>query len=111
MNSIKQYAKGRTPPGVMNNLEKRFASLLDQQKTQGDIIWWAYEAIKLRLAKNTTYTADFFVMNKDHELQVFEVKGRWLAAARVKIKVAADLYPFRFYGAQWKNKEWWIEEF
>jgi hypothetical protein len=44
-----------------------------------------------------------------------EVKGFWTDDARVKIKVAADLYPFRFIAAQALPKKqgggWKIEEF
>lgn len=111
MSSIKQYAKGRRPLGIMNRLESKFAETLEEQKQNGDIVWWAYEPIRLRLADNTTYTPDFFVMTQDLELIVYETKGRWLDAARIKIKVAADLYPFRFVAAQWKNKQWVYEEF
>jgi hypothetical protein len=111
--SMKQYAKGRRPLGIMNKLEERFSFYLETLKRAGEFIWWAYEPIRFRLAANTTYTPDFVVMTKDLELQVFEVKGRWLQSARVKIKVASELYPFRFTGVMWdsKGKSWKMEEF
>jgi hypothetical protein len=109
--NLKNYARGRTAPGILNKLETKFSLHLEQQKADGTILWWAYEAIRLRLAKNTTYTPDFFIMTKDLELQVWEVKGRWLAEARTKIKVASDIYPFRFFGVMWKDKQWKVEEF
>lgn len=112
MGGLRQYAKGRRPIGVMNRLESQYAEHLEEQKNAGDILWYAYEPIRLRLANKTTYTPDFFVMTKDLELEVWEVKGGiWTAESRVKIKVAAELYPFKFYGVQRKNKEWKIEEF
>lgn len=112
MANFKTYAKGRRPPGVMNSLETKYANYLETLKNDGEILWWAYEGIRLRLAKNTTYTPDFFVMTKDGELQVWETKGGiWTAESRVKIKVAAEMYPFRFFGVQWKKKQWKVEEF
>jgi hypothetical protein len=109
--NIKRYAKGRTPPGVMNKLETKFSLHLEQLKADGDILWWSYEAIKLRLAKDLTYTPDFFVMTRDLELQVWEVKGHWLATSRNKVRMSADKFPFRFFGVMWKDKQWKVEEF
>ena len=44
-----------------------------------------------------------------------EVKGFWRDDARAKIKIAADLYPFRFIAVQAAPKKagggWTIEEF
>lgn len=112
MANFKIYAKGRRPPGVMNGLESKWADHLNDLQQAGDVIWWAYEPIRLRLANNTTYTPDFFVMDKSGELQVWETKGGiWTAESRVKIKVAAELYPFRFFGVQWRKKQWKVEEF
>lgn len=113
MSFIKNYAKGRRPIGVMNKLEERFSLYLEDKKQLGELIWWAYEPIRLRLGKDSTYTPDFFVMTKDLELQVYESKGRWIEPGRTKIKVAAGMYPFRFFGVMWdsKEKKWKIEEF
>jgi hypothetical protein len=98
----------------MNKLEERFSFYLETLKRAGEIVWWAYEPIRLRLATNkTTYTPDFLVMTKDLELQVFETKGYWTQASRIKTKIAADMYPFRFFGVMWdkKGKCWEMEEF
>ena len=113
MSFIKNYAKGRRPIGVMNKLEERFSLYLEDKKQLGEIVWWAYESIRLALAPRCTYTPDFLVMTKDLELQVFEVKGVWLPAARNKVRISADKFPFHFFGAMWdsKQKEWKIEEF
>lgn len=111
MSFYKRYAKGRRPIGEMNDLETRFANYLEELKRDGEVLWWAYEPVKLRLAANTTYTPDFLLMTKDCELQVWETKGVWTPAARIKIKMAAEKFPFRFFGVQWKRKQWVIEEF
>ena len=36
----------------------------------------------------------------DGALEMHEVKGHWMEDARVKMKVAADMYPFRFIAVQ-----------
>ena len=50
----------------------------------------------MRLADNTFYTPDFAVLAADCVMECHEVKGWWQDDARAKIKIAADLYPFRF---------------
>jgi hypothetical protein len=49
------------------------------------------------------------------ELELHEVKGFWQDDARVKIKIAADLYPMRFIAVRAKLKKegggWVVENF
>jgi hypothetical protein len=90
------YALGRLPVGTMNKTEARYDAHLWTRFQAGEILWHKFEAIKLRLADNTFYTCDFAVLAKDCALEMHEVKGFWQDDARVKIKVAASLYPFRF---------------
>lgn len=105
-------ALGRLKAGAMNKTEASYESLLKQRLMAGEIQWYRFEGVKLRLANNTFYTADFFVMNAEGLLEVHEVKGFWTDDARVKTKVAADQYPFRFLGVQKaKGGGWAIEEF
>jgi len=80
----------------MNGTEARYATYLEERKASGEINWFAFEAVKLRLAPLTFYTPDFLVMLDDGTLEAHEVKGFWQDDARVKIKVAAEIYPFRF---------------
>ncbi len=85
------------------------------RKRAGEIAWYRFEGIKLRLANNTFYTPDFAVMLATGEMELHEVKGFWTDDARVKTKVAADQYPFRIIGVTVKPKKagggWNIEEF
>jgi hypothetical protein len=105
-------ALGRLPAGEMNKTEKAYDLVLKQRQLAGDIQWYRFEGVKLRLAKNTFYTADFFVMAADGVLEVHEVKGFWTDDARVKTKVAAADYPFRFLGVtKGKGGGWQFEEF
>ena len=90
------YALGRLKTGERNKTEAAYESALRDAHTLGDILWYKFEGVKLRLADNTFYTPDFAVIAKDGVLECHEVKGFWADDARVKIKVAADLYPFRF---------------
>jgi len=91
----------------MNSLEKRYSEELDLRLLAGEVLWWRFEPLKLRLANGTFYTADFLVMLADRTLEVVEVKGgHWEDDARVKFKVAAEQFPiFRFRAVQWKGKE------
>ncbi len=78
----------------MNRWEQLYSEELSGRLTAGDITWFAYEPIRLRLAKATGYTPDFTVVLADGHLEFHEVKGFWRDDARVKIKVAAEMYPW-----------------
>ena len=109
----KWQALGRLPKGRMNNTETAYAAKLELRKAAGEVAWWVFEGLKLRLADATFYDTDFTVMLSTGELEVHEVKGHWTDDARVKIKVAAAQYPFRFIALK-KSREsagWQIEEF
>ena len=96
----------------MNKLEAAYAEWLELQRRAGAIEWWAFEWIRLRLADGAWFKPDFAVM-KDGKLSLHETKGHWREAARVRIRVAADRYPFRFVAVT-KDKltgEWTYEEF
>lgn len=108
-------ALGRLKTGVMNKTESEYCQLLELRKRAGEIAWYRFEGIKFRLADNTFYSPDFDVMLSTGEMEVHEVKGHWTDDARVKIKVAAEQYPFRFIAVKPKPKKagggWEIEEF
>lgn len=110
MNRFKRYAQGRKRPGSMNRLETKYAQKLEAMKFNGEVLWWAYEGIKLRLADKTFYTPDFFVLMSSGELTCHETKGFWEDDARVKIKVAAEKFPFKFYAIMHKKGAWGVEE-
>jgi len=106
-------ALGRLPAGTMNKTEAAYEQVLKRRLMAGEIAWYKFEGVKLRLAAATFYTADFFVMAADGQLEVHEVKGVWTDDARVKTKVAAAMYPFKFIGVR-RGKGaicWLFEEF
>jgi len=98
----------------MNLLEQAWAGELELTRRAGIIEGWVYEGVKLRLAKNTWYTPDFFVVLASGEVEIHETKGHWEDDARVKIKVAAEFFPwFTFKAIQRGTKreqyKWKIE--
>jgi hypothetical protein len=95
----------------MNRSEAAYAQRLELQRQAGEVVWFKFEAVKLRLADATFYSPDFAVMVADGTLEMHEVKGFWEDDARVKIKVAASLYPFRFIAIQHKRGTWSVEDF
>ncbi|MFM7945056.1 DUF1064 domain-containing protein [Hafnia paralvei] len=108
-------ALGRLKTGQMNKTESEYCQLMELRKRTGEIVWYRFEGVKLRLADNTFYTPDFAVMLSTGEMEMHEVKGFWTDDARVKIKVAAEQYPFRFIAVKPKAKKagggWEVEEF
>ena len=109
------YALGRLKTGVMNKTEAAYDSHLAQLQHDGVIKWRKFEGLKLRLADNTFYTPDFAVMAADGVIECHEVKGFWQEDARAKIKIAADMYPFRFIAVRVNPKRegggWAVEAF
>lgn len=98
----------------MNGLESRYAGRLEGMRRVGSLAWWEFESITLRLADNTRYTPDFFIVLPDGTAGFHETKGFWRDDGRAKIKVAAELYPmFFFVAVQWdaKSKGWKYENF
>lgn len=96
-NGIRAKASRRNfrKSGEMNKLEAAYAARLES----------------LKLADNTFYAPDFMVLRPDGEFEMHEVKGFWEDDARVKIKVAAELYPFKFIAARKEKGAWVFEDF
>lgn len=108
-----RYGRGtnRKKSGVMSSYEIAYEKLLEQRKIKGEIVWYAYEAAKIRLADKSFYTPDFVVMRDSLELEFHEVKGLWEANARTKIKVAASTFPAKFIAVTKGKNGWDFEEF
>lgn len=97
---VRARRRARHQPGVMNKTELAYSLVLDEMKRNGDIESWRFEAIRLKLAEKTHLTVDFYVIRSDGLVEFHEVKacrsdGKFLVEddARVKLKVAAELYP------------------
>lgn len=101
----KALALGRMKSGRMNDTEFAYSKVLELRKMKGEILWYAFEGVRLQLAPNTTFTPDFIVMLSDGVIEFHEVKGFWQDDAKVKIKVAAEKYPFRFIAVRYNKKQ------
>lgn len=100
-----RLALGRLKTGQMNKTETAYAAQLESLCIAGSVLWYRFEGMKLRLADSTFYTPDFAVMVANGQMEMHEVKGFWQDDARVKIKIAADMYPFRFIAVRPKPKK------
>ena len=89
-------ALGRLKVGAMNKTEQAYATTLDARRYAGEVAWYKFEGMKLRLADNTFLTVDFAVMLSNGTMEMHEVKGFMFDDANVKLKVAASMYPFVF---------------
>lgn len=92
-------ARVREAPAAQydSRLEADWAQMLELQRRAGQIIHWAHHAITLKLVEGARYSPDFLVIRADREIELQEVKGFMREAAGVRLKVAAELYPwFRF---------------
>lgn len=90
-------ALGRMAKGKMNKTEEAYNAHLELRRMAGEVLWYHFEPLKLHLAPNTSYTPDFLVQLASGHLEIHETKGFWTDDARVKIKVAAAMFPvFQF---------------
>jgi hypothetical protein len=114
-NKAALFALGRLKSGAMNKTEAAYATHLELLKHAGEVLWYRFEGVKLRMADKTFYTPDFAVLAADGVMEMREVKGFWEDDARVKIKVAAEMYPFRFMAVKVNPKKlgggWSVENF
>ena len=102
------FALGRLKQGQMNKTEAAYEQQLKLELMAGEILWYKFEGIKLRLADKTFYEPDFAVLRADGLMELRETKGFMMDDANVKLKVAASMYPFRFVLVKKKGKSWEI---
>ena len=107
----KTQALGRMKAGKMNKTEAAYAAVLDARKHTGEVAWYAFEPINIRLADKCFYSPDFMVMLSSGEIEIHEVKGFWTDDALVKIKVAATILPFKFIAVRLEKGQWIKREF
>lgn len=123
-----RFAKGfqRGRKVGKNKLEQAYDAVLAGQKLAGLIQDYWFEPCSLKLAEGTRYTPDFMVVMPDMEVRFIEVKAGMAVkkdgvatgetkaisedASRVKIKVAANKFPFRFVVAYHRKGEWFWDE-
>lgn len=114
---LRALGRSRGKKRGMTKIEIDYGEQLEQRRRAGEIQWFAFESLKLRLADNTFLEPDYLVQVADGALEIHECKGFWEEDARIKFKVAAQLYPFRFVGVTHEKtvirgmKVWQFEEF
>ena len=57
-----RFALGRLKTGQRNKTESAYETFLEARRRGGDVLWFKFEGVKLRLADNTFYTPDYAVM-------------------------------------------------
>lgn len=80
-------------PKFKSKLEAEYAQMLEAQARSGLIKSWMYEGITVRLADGVRFTVDFNVLALDGSLSMVETKGFLREAARVRLLVAARMFP------------------
>jgi len=107
-------ARGSAPTPAqlgMNKTEAAYAYELEIRKRAGEIAWFRFEGVTLKLAHDTRYTPDFAVMLANGEMEMHETKGGFMREdSFIKIKLAASLFPFRFYLIRRDKSGWTIKE-
>lgn len=123
MNKFTAFGRGRQrKPGEMNKTESKYEQHLERLKQSGRVLWYSYEPASLKLADGTYYKPDFMVMMADGLIECHEVKGGTRkrnsagdvvskpfihdSKSTVKIKVAAERFPFIFR-LVWPDKDVW----
>jgi hypothetical protein len=119
------------PKNKMNETETEFAWILEARKRAGEILGYVFEPAAFNLADKTKYTPDFMIVYKDR-FEFIDVKARgrvrvkvskktgkpyktqWTSKrddAAVKIKVAADRFPWFRWAYWFKEADGrWIRE-
>jgi hypothetical protein len=99
--------------GGMNKTESRFADLLWLMKHDGEIIDYAFEPEKFRLAQKTFLLPDFRVTLPNFQNVFVEVKAAkkngaplWTDDGAVKIKTIPELHPYAFFLAVYGHQGW-----
>lgn len=100
-----------------NKTEAAFEVELSFLFRAGQLTWYAFQPITLKLAADCRYTTDFVVVLTDGTIEFIEIKGRKGASyysredSIIKIKVAARTYPMFRFSIRWPlNGGGWARE-
>jgi hypothetical protein len=84
-------AKPSADESKLNKLESAWLAVLRADIT---LAWVGVHALTFKIGDDCRYTPDFIALNLDGELITYETKGFMRDDARVKLKVAARMFPF-----------------
>lgn len=94
-----------------SKLEEDFQLVLLADLQDGKIVWFDYEAIRLRLGDGAYYKPDFVTLEPNGTMYFYEIKGFWREAAKVRIRAAAERYRmFTFFAVSKPRGEGWKHE-
>lgn len=106
-------ADSTAKPRGMNKLEREYARHLELRRIAGEVRWYAFEAVHLRLCdgggRPRTYKPDFVVLLADWSVEFHEVKGWQWEAGMLRFDFAASQFPafaFRLFG---HDSHGWVE--
>lgn len=109
--------KARTDPKDrgMNKTEAKYAKHLEYEKSAGRILFYGFESMRIRLADLCGYTPDFMVIDIDGHIEFHDTKAYYKNKkkpgitddALIKMKVAAEQYPFFRILATWERDGVW----
>jgi len=114
----------RRAKGERNKTEAAYETHLGLLHRAGEIDGFMFEGIKLKLADNTMFTPDFIVYAADGVVELHDTKGTtkklrasgecesvpWIEEdAKIKLKLTAELFPFRVF-AVFKTADGWIKQ-
>lgn len=99
----------------MNKTEARYKAHLEGELAASRIAFFDFECFKLRLADACQFIPDFMVVDADGYIELHDVKARWKSTgkahieddAMVKLKGAAEKYPFFRVFAVWEEDGLW----
>lgn len=125
MKPFNRHAKyQRRAKGERNKTEAAYEAHLRLLHRAGEIDDFKFEGVKLKLADNTHFTPDFIVFAADGVVELHDTKGTtkktrangvkesapWIEEdAKLKLKIVAELFPFRVF-AVFKTQEGWIKQ-
>jgi len=100
---LRARGRVRKRAGEMNRTEAAFVEELKRMQTVGEIVWWRWDCLTLRMADRTHYHPDFAVLYADGLLRLIDTKGCTTKDgkykpfceedATLKMKIVADQFP------------------
>lgn len=119
LTEVAARGKQKNPANAPNKTERRYGHFLEGEKQAGRILYYKFGSVKLRLADECTYTADYLVMMSDGVLELHDVKAFYKSTGKpgitddslAKMKLAAELFPIPVKAVWEQDGVWKYREF
>lgn len=99
-----------TDVAKLNKTERAYLGYIETLKKVGQFQWIGVQSTTFKLADDCRYTPDFITLELDGKVTAREVKGFFRDDAKVKIKVAARMFPWVQFVLVRKIKGGWHHE-